>query len=103
YASQQGIGIGSSFFHQMCAIGDTECRADWNVRLSVEEMPESVNERSCRSTTTRAQLIVDSGNDRARGSLSRDGPAQDSTLVHGPGTSPVLQQPVEAGPESFWV
>ena len=32
HAPQQGIGIGSSFFHQMCAIGDTEFSPDWNVR-----------------------------------------------------------------------
>ena len=82
YAPQQGIRIWSSFFHQMCAIGDTEFSADWNVRISVEEMPESVNESSCRFTTTRAQLIVGSGNDRASGSLSHECPAQDSTSVH---------------------
>ena len=52
HAPQQGIGIGSSLFHQMCAIGDTEFSADWNVRISLEEMPESVNENSCRFTTT---------------------------------------------------
>jgi hypothetical protein len=54
YAPQQVIGIGSSFFHQRCAVSDTECSGEWNVRISVEEMPKSVNESSCRLTTTEA-------------------------------------------------
>ena len=52
HAPQQGIGVGSSLFHHMCVIGDTEFSADWNVRISLEEMPESVNERSCSSYDT---------------------------------------------------
>jgi hypothetical protein len=36
----------------MRAIGDMEFSADWNVRISLEEMPESVNESSCHFATT---------------------------------------------------
>jgi hypothetical protein len=66
----------------MCAISDTECSVDWNVRISVEEMQKSVNESSYRLTTTQAQLIVGSGIDPINGSLSRDAPVQDSGPVH---------------------
>jgi hypothetical protein len=43
----------------MYEIGDTEFGADWNSRISVKEMPESVNEGLCRLTTSQARLIVD--------------------------------------------
>lgn len=36
----------------MCVIDDTEFSADWNVRISLEETPESVNERSYSSYDT---------------------------------------------------
>jgi len=56
-------------------------QSHWNVRISVEEMPKSVNERSWRVATIQAQMIGGSRIDRAGGSLSDDYPAQDSTLV----------------------
>ena len=51
HTPQQGVGIGSLFFHKRCAIGDGECHADWHVRISLKEMPKSVNESSYNQST----------------------------------------------------
>ncbi len=79
---EQGIWIGASFFHQMCAIGETGFSADGNICISVEEIPESVNESPGRSTTTQARLPAELRDDRVGHALSRECPAQDSTPVH---------------------
>jgi hypothetical protein len=57
-ASQQGIGVWSSFFHQICAISDTEFGTDCNVGISVEEMPEWVNDVTAPRGSQHGPLVL---------------------------------------------